>query len=227
MIDNNSQQLMVCKKFPVLSAGEQAFIEHFFKSGSIARIPARQYICREGDECSHLALLISGRVRVYKLAENGKEITLYRIKPGDSCVLTASCIMSEVNFPALAVAETDLEAVLVPAMWVRSWMGTSEVWRRLVFGLISKRLADVISVLENVAFQRMDVRIAAYLLGQPRSRRDEVETTHQIVAAELGTSREVVSRILKDFEAKGLIYRSRGMIRILNLAALGRKAENR
>lgn len=227
MIDDKSLRHRIRDGFPILDADGPAFLERFYRSAMMGRLSVGRYICREGEECSSLGLLISGRVRVFKLAENGREITLYRIEAGDSCVLTAACIMSKTRFPALAIAETDVEVVLVPGKLVCRWMGSSEGWRQLIFGLISRRLADVISVLEEVAFHRMDERIAVYLLAQPRSGNAEIETTHQVIAAELGTSREVISRILKYFETEGWILGSRGRITVLDPRALQRMAYGR
>lgn len=227
MIDSDAQRQALCGAFPGLNAGEPSFLREFFDSAIMARVSRGQYIFREGDECSHLALLISGSVRVYKLGESGREITLYRIAASESCILTASCIMSGTPFPALAVAESDLQAALVPAAMVCQWMGRSEAWRQLIFGMISRRFADVISVLEEVTFQRMDNRIAAYLLSQLKAHDRTIETTHQQIAAELGTSREVVSRILGSFESQGMISRYRGKINVLDPEKLENKVRTR
>jgi CRP/FNR family transcriptional regulator len=223
MIDTDSQRQAIRGAFPVLDGGEPSFLREFFDTAIMARVPKGKYIFREGDECSHLALLISGRVRVYKIAESGREITLYRIAASESCILTVSCIMSGIPFPALAVAETDLQAALVPAAPVCQWMGQSEAWRKLIFGMISQRFSDVLSVLEEVTFQRMDSRIAAYLLSQLKTHGRSIEITHQQIAAELGTSREVVSRILGNFESQGMISRYRGKINVLDRVKLENK----
>jgi CRP/FNR family transcriptional regulator len=216
MIDNLSLRRKLCELFPVIEQANPEFRRNLYNFSVARCLALGQYINHEGDSCSHLGLLISGTVRVYKLAETGREITLYRLTPGESCVLTASCIMTGVRFPAVAVSETDLEAILVPAQQVRAWMGESEAWRSFIFSLVSQRLADIISVIEEVAFRRMDARIATYLLAQPTTQSGEIETTHHEIATELGTCREVVSRILKDFEAQGMVGRSRGKIHIVD-----------
>jgi len=177
-------------------------------------------IASEGSECGQLALVLSGTVRVYKLAESGREITLYRIGHGDSCVLTASCIMSDTPFPAIAETETDVEALIIPSLQAAEWMSESKPWSAFIFGLISRRLADVISVLENVAFLRMDARIAAYLIAITSQQGTVVNITHHEIAADLGSTREVVSRILKGFEEKGLLLGTRGKITINDLPGL-------
>lgn len=226
MIDNLFLRRKVCQLFPAITLNEPDFQLNLFHLAVPHRIPAGQSINHQGDPCSHLGLLISGVVRVYKLAETGREITLYRITAGESCVLTASCIMSGTPFPAEAIAETDLEAIAVSAQQVRTWMGASNAWRSFIFSLVSQRLADMISVVEEVAFRRMDVRIATHLLVQPITQSGEIETTHQRIATELGTCREVVSRILKDFEAQGMIARSRGKIHMLDHDRLATKFDD-
>lgn len=197
---------------PLLREASPEFRAAFFQAASLAQLPRGAVIAMEGDACARLALLIAGRVRVYKTAASGKEITLYHIGEGDSCVLTASCIMSAAPFPAIAEAQTDIDAVLIPAAQARAWM-SEPAWCAFIFGLVSKRLADVIAVLEDVAFQRMDARIAAYLSRQAIAA-PVLNVTHHEIASDLGTSREVVSRILKDFESRGLVKVGRGELRV-------------
>lgn len=203
---------------PLLQAAAPEFRAGFFQAASLVRLPRGAVIAMEGDACARLALLISGRVRVYKTAATGREITLYHIGEGDSCVLTASCIMSHTPFPAIAEAQTDIDAVLIPEAQTRVWM-TEPSWCAFIFGLVSKRLADVIAVLEDVAFQRMDARIAAYV-SRLAGEKPVVNITHHEIAADLGTSREVVSRILKEFEGRGLVKVGRGELQITDRARL-------
>ncbi|HED14223.1 MAG TPA: Crp/Fnr family transcriptional regulator [Gammaproteobacteria bacterium] len=182
-------------------------------------LPAGTVIAEPGVECTRLALLLGGRVRVYKLAESGREITLYRIHAGESCVLTASCILNMTNFTALAVVESAVEAVILPAGLVRQWLDRYAPWRAFVFGLINQRLEDLMTTIDQVAFRRMDARIADWLMTAKNSA-GRVETTHQRIADDLGTSREVVSRILKDFEQDGAIDLSRGEVWLRNMDLL-------
>ncbi len=184
--------------------------------------PAGQTICREGDICSHLAIVLTGTVRVYKIGESGREITLYRIEEGDSCVLTASCILSETRFPALAVVESEVQVVLIPSTTLRLWMREYGVWQVYVFKLMSQRLSDLIATVEEVAFRRVDLRIAEYLLKLAADKK-HITITHQEIAHEVGTAREVVSRILKDFERAEIITQSRGSITVTHPHALQNK----
>lgn len=223
MITDDGQKNEISSIFPAIAHSAAAFRDEFFSTVTIAHVPANHPVCMEGEQCTSLALVLSGNVRVYKVAESGRELTLYRITPGESCILTASCIISRVNFPALAVTETDVKAVLVPAKQVSEWMGLSPQWRDFVFSLVAKRMADVIGLLDQVAFRRMDARIAVYLLKLPRED-GLIKTTHHEIAAELGTAREVISRTLKIMEDAGLIRAEKGSLQILDRKGLESRA---
>lgn len=182
--------------------------------GSLIRLPKGHNICHEGDRCSHLALLTLGSARVFKLAESGREITLYRIEPGECCILTASCMLSGRDFPANASAESEVEAVVLPETQVHRWMNSSESWRRFLWNLLAVRLGEVIGLVEEVAFRRIDQRLGEYLTNLAGEKGGVVQATHSQIAADLGTSREVVSRVLKDFEMRGLLRLARGRIEL-------------
>ncbi len=201
--------------FPGLGKNEP-FLQSVLGMGQLVSLPAGQHICLEGSNCSHLAFVLAGTGRVYKLSESGREITLYRVGAGECCILTLSCIISEKRFPAFAVSESELEAIVIPAAVIQDWMDNNRSWRRYAWDLIAVRLGDVISLVEEVTFRRMDERLGFYLnqekifpLGEKTS------ITHQQIAAELGTSREVISRLLKDLEQQKIVALGRGWIRRL------------
>jgi CRP/FNR family transcriptional regulator len=163
--------------------------------------------------------MISGVVRVYKIGETGREITLYRFGQGESCILTANAILSRKSFPAIATVEQDAEAVIIPADTFRDWVKRYDLWREFVFDLFSDRLSTVMAVIDEVVFQRMDRRVASLLLSKSKAQHP-IRMTHQEIAAELGSSREVVSRLLEDFVHTDLIGSSRGLIEILDFDGL-------
>ena len=221
MITDKALENRILEAFSFLRNCDDHLYREFLQTAFLARLKRGQSICSEGAACDHLALVLSGSARVYKLGESGREITLYRIGVGKSCILTASCIVSQQPFPAFAVCENELEAILIPAGTLHSWMAKSAPWRDYVFGLVAQRMADIISLVEEVVFNRVDRRIAAHLIKQCRaSGHSTLQATHQELASDLGTSREVVSRILKDFESNGLIETARGSITIRNPAGL-------
>lgn len=225
MISDLDQINRITHSFGFLQQDPEGLAPLFFARGNLIRLRKGEAICHQGMRCSQLALVLSGLARVFKLSESGREITLYRIGRGQSCILTASCIISSSPFPAIAVCEEDLEAVAISTLDVERWLHEFAAWRRYLFGMISERLSDVITIVEEVAFKRVDRRIAAYLLSCAQtSATGVVRTTHQEIASELGTSREVVSRILKDLENQGCISVSRGVVRLLQTQTLQSKA---
>jgi CRP/FNR family transcriptional regulator len=187
-------------------------------------LDAGQYICMEGNACQSLALVLSGTARVYKTGESGREITLYRVEPGESCILTTSCILGNRDFPAFAVAETAVEARVIPAATVRQWMERHDAWRTYVFALLAGRLDAVIATLEEVAFRSLDARLAANLLKRAQAPdgggAPVMRTTHEKLAADLGTAREVISRLLKDLEHDGRVELKRGAVVLRDEAGL-------
>ncbi|MES9852136.1 MAG: Crp/Fnr family transcriptional regulator [Candidatus Thiodiazotropha sp. L084R] len=224
MITDTNTITRIIELFDFLQKSDSDFIQSFFNRVNRIELPASQPICQQGTQCSHLALVISGSAKVYKVSENGREITLYRIGPGESCILTASCIMNGEPFPAYAVSEEPIEALLINTTDVIRWTDDTAAWRNYLFGLINSRLSEVIGVVEEVAFRRVDRRLASYLIQRSDSTNGLIETTHQVIASDLGTSREVVSRILKDLEQQQMISTARGAIRISNRARLNEKS---
>jgi CRP/FNR family transcriptional regulator len=207
------------KSYPVIIEAGKEFQEQFKQYAILKKIPAGEFIFIEKDNCTFFALILSGRVRVFKEGESGREVTLYRFEKGESCILTVSCILSDSLYPALAVAEEDSEAFLIPANVFREWVSRFGPWRKYVFEILAKRLSSVIMVVEEVAFRRVDSRIAELLLKET-DKEQTVRLTHQQIAAEIGTSREVVSRILKDLEQEKMITSGRGIISIINVSEL-------
>ncbi|MGE3799643.1 MAG: Crp/Fnr family transcriptional regulator [Candidatus Kapaibacterium sp.] len=210
--------------FPFLANLERGEYEEFRSSATRVTLLRGAFICMEGDHCGVIPLLLNGTARVYKTSESGREITLYRIDPGESCILTASCILSDIPFPAFAVAESDVEALVIPSGTFNAWVSRSTPWRDFVFRLLSKRLSSVIEIVEEVAFQQLDARLAAYLLERMEGGR--VTTTHEKIAADLGSSREVISRILKEFEREGSIALGRGVVEISDSDMLRRQKDD-
>lgn len=218
MIDS-AQFNLAALSLPILKMAEPAFVDEFRQKAFFARIPAGHDVFIEGDRVEAIALLISGVVRVYKIGETGREITLYRFGNGSSCILTANAILSQKTFPAIATVEQDAEAVMIPAESFRDWVRRYDLWREFVFELLSQRLSTVMAIVDEVAFQRMDKRVAALLLKRARSQ-NPLRITHQEIASELGSSREVISRLLEDFVSDGSIRSGRGTVEVLDFEIL-------
>jgi CRP/FNR family transcriptional regulator len=213
------QYKRIVHALPFLQRADTGLAREFQQVASFTRVPAGRDIFIEGDRVGAIALLISGVVRVYKVGETGREITLYRFGLGESCILTANAILSQQSFPAVATVERDAEAVLIPAETFRDWVSRYDLWRGFVFDLLSQRLSSVMAIVDEVAFRRMDARVASFLLNHSRVR-NPIQVTHQEIASELGSSREVISRLLEDFAERGLIRSGRGEIEILDAEEL-------
>ncbi len=171
-----------------------------------------------------LLFLYEGQIRVSQTSEKGREIVLYRVDAGESCVLTNACMFAEEAYNAEGIAETDIIVVILPKPAFDRLVGEEEAFRKFVFSAFSRRLIDLFRVVDDVAFGRIDVRLAERLLLLA-GRSDAFDITHQELATELGTAREVVSRVLQDFQKRGLIEQSRGRIALKNRAALERHSD--
>ena len=214
------QILAIESLFPFFAQSDEAFRKAFLGICQSISIPKDKTICQEADNCQMLPLILQGTIRVSKLSETGREITLYRIKPGESCVVTASSILGSTGFPALAVTETDVQAVLVPSDRLIAWLHQSDPWQQFIFRLVSMRIGEIIDIVEDIAFHRLDCRLAEFLLKKTSIENPSIRTTHNEIATELGSSREVISRILKHFEQKNILELSRGKIHILHTSEL-------
>lgn len=182
-------------------------------------IPAATTVFHQGDQCGNYIMVVSGAVKVFTRAENGREIVLYRLSSGDTCVLTTSCLFGNVNYPAEGATESEVEALLIPAEKFHHALQQSRSFREFVFSSFSEHLGSMISLVEEVAFGKMDTRLARYLLEHCDSEQC-LHVTHQQLATELGTAREVISRLLKDFEQQGWLKLHRGSVELSDRPAL-------
>ena len=173
-----------------------------------------------GDACRGFVIVLAGVVRVEHMGESGRSVVLYRVGPGDTCVMTTACLIEGSLYRAWGYAEGEVEAlVLTPAMF-QGLLAEDPAFRSMAFGVFSRRLGELVEVIDELLLHRVDLRLAEWLA----SRAPTAAATHQVVAAELGTAREVVSRILKEFERRGWIALGRGSIAIREPAALSRFA---
>jgi CRP/FNR family transcriptional regulator len=182
--------------------------------------PAGTQLFAPGSPCRQFLLLLDGVVRVQALSRNGREIVLYRIYPGDSCVVTASCLLGSIAYPAAGITETPIQGAMLPTPVFERLLAESPAFRSFVFSAYAARLTDLVVRIEEVALERIDVRLARLLLRLASSMTNAVERTHQDLAADLGSAREVVSRQLKTFEQSGWVELQRGHIHLLDRSAL-------
>lgn len=178
-------------------------------------VPAATVLFQEGAPCRGFPLVMSGTVRVARGSAAGRTLELYRVTPGELCVVSTSCLFGQVPLAAHGQATETTELVLLSRAGFDRWVN-HEPFRRFVFGVFADRLADLMALAEAVAFQRLDQRLAHTLLGHGAS----VHSTHQALADELGTVREIVTRLLKRFERAGWVRLARERIDVLDSPAL-------
>lgn len=205
----------ISRNFPALAGLDPDAARIMDQAARLAAIPAGTVMFRDGTECSSYVLVIEGSIRVQKVAENGREIVLYRVEAGQSCVLTTNCLIASSDYSAEGIAETDVNALVLPAQTFRALLAQSAIFRDFVFSAYATRISDLLMLIEEVAFGRIDVRLGAWL-RQHADGQGIVTATHQDMAVELGTAREVVSRQLKDFERRGWVALHRGRLEILD-----------
>ncbi len=208
--------------FPPLSAASEPD-RRFLAEAKILRVPAGVTVFRPGDDCQNYLMVVQGSVRVQKVAENGREIVLYRVESGQTCMLTTSCLLAGERYPAEGVTETEVVVRALSLELFHKLLATSDTFRRFVFGSFGERMADLMMLVEAIAFGRLDSRLAQRLLALGGSS-GRIVITHQQLAAELGSAREVVSRLLKEFERRGWIALERGGIAVRDPASLSRQA---
>jgi CRP/FNR family transcriptional regulator len=210
--------------FPALAQLHDAAWQQALHAAQIIALPAQAAAFRPGDSCRGYLMVFEGSVRVQMLTESGKEIVLYRVTPGETCVLTTACLFGHRAYAAEGIAEDDVRAVLVPSGEFDRAVAQSAGFRRFVFSSFGERMTDLVVLVEEVAFGRMDRRLAERLVALADAS-GHVTLTHQQLAAELGTAREVVSRLLKEFERRRWVALRRGHIELLDRPALARQAQ--
>lgn len=204
---------LLLERFPALP---KPIAERVLAGSSLVRAPAGSVLFDARQPCRGFPLVLQGSVRVSKSTPGGREILLYRVEPGQGCILSGGCLLGDTDYTARAIAESDTVLLSIPPALFQSLMVDAEPFRRFVFGMYGEWLAEVMELVEEVAFRRLDVRLAQ-LLAQ---RGPVLETTHQKLADELGSVREIVSRLLRGFEERGWVKLERERITVLAPAAL-------
>ncbi|TCO70569.1 Crp/Fnr family transcriptional regulator [Rhodovulum euryhalinum] len=188
----------------------------------VMRLPKGKVLFCPGEAARGFTILLKGRVEVYLVGPTGREILLYAIEPGQSCVQSTLGLLGGEDYTGEAITVTDCEAILIPREMFLALMDQSPVFRRFVFGAFAMRMQAIMALLERVAFQRVESRLAADLLAQAQG--GAVHATHQELATRIGTAREVVSRRLDALAKAGLVRLDRGLVTIEDAEGLARVA---
>ncbi len=205
---------------PLLKGLEPETLQVLRQSATRVTMPAGSPVFTAGSPCRNALLVILGSIRVQMISEGGREIVLYRVGPGETCVLTTSCLLAAEDYPAEARAETEVAAAILPAAVFHDLLGRSVRFRTHVFQTYGRRITDLMLVIDEVAFRRIDLRLAKLLVERCDPRGRGLAATHQQLALELGSAREVISRQLKEFERRGWLILRRGQIDRVDIPAL-------
>lgn len=181
------------------------------QGSDIVSVPAGTQIFAPGQTADKLWLLLDGTVKVQQKSDTGRDVFLYRVHAGESCVLTTANMLAFEAHTAEGTAETDVRAVAIPRKTFDDLVAKSPVFREFVFTAYSRRITDLFVLIDDIVFQRMDVRLAARLL-ELADDNDVVHATHAVLGTELGTAREVISRTLAEFHRRGWVDQSRGEV---------------
>ncbi|MCC6211739.1 MAG: Crp/Fnr family transcriptional regulator [Burkholderiales bacterium] len=221
--DKQALRAHLLRGFPFFAELPPARLEALLEEAQLLRAPAGGVLFDAKQPCRGYPLVLSGSVRVFKTAPSGREILLYRVEPGQSCILSGGCLLGHSDYAAAGVAETRVEILSIPPAQFHELMLQFEPFRRYVFGSYGERLSEVMELVEEVAFRRLDARLAQLLTR----RGPVIESSQQRLAEELGSVREIVSRLLRSFEQRGWVRIGRERVTVLEPAALAEFARAR
>ena len=207
---------LLLRRFPVFSQLPATELDELVKEAQVLRVPAGGVLFDAGQPCRGFPLVLEGSVRVAQGSPGGREILLYRVEPGQACILSGGCLLGHSDYAARGIAEEDVTLLsLAPELFHRL-MVEREPFRRFVFSMYGERLSEVMALVDAVAFRKLDQRLARLLV----QRGPVIDATHQKLADELGSVREIVSRLLRSFESRGWVALERERITVRDPRAL-------
>jgi CRP/FNR family transcriptional regulator, anaerobic regulatory protein len=209
----------------IFDTAPEALREEFARHAIRKSVPPDAELGSEGAACHFFPIVATGTVRVFKLSRDGDELTLYRIRSGEGCILTMTCLLHGMTFPANAFTEQQSLIWLIPSPIFKDWMLRFEFWRNYVIGYLSGAIEKLISLVDDMVFRRVEARIIDVLLRNTSGENAVLRRTHQQISFDAGTAREVVSRHLKELETRGYVSLSRGAVTIIDRAALAKMTE--
>jgi CRP/FNR family transcriptional regulator len=210
----------VAAAFPALAPAAGTTVERIVAAAERRTFAAGTTIFTDHSPCMGFPLVLSGTIRVGQQYPNGRELQLYRVQSGESCLMSGTCLLAHTRYAATGVAETDVEVLILPPERFRALLAEDEVFRTYVFGLFGERLATLLALVEAIAFQKLDQRLAGMLAARALAGEPTLHVTHQALADEIGSVREIVSRLLRSFEDRGYVELGRERITVRDVAAL-------
>ena len=216
----NEQIRQIEHLFPVLTRIAASDRQVIYAAGQLIDLPVGQMLMQQNQQCQFIPLVLSGQLRVFTLSASGREMTLFRTGPGDTCLLSIACQIKHQDFPALAQVEETASLFMVPVPVYLQVLAGQPAWKDYIILTLYGHLTSTMQTLEAVAFNCTDRRLAEWLLSHRVGSSEEIVCTHEAIAIELGTAREVVSRLLGELKNQGAVALGRGRIRILKPAIL-------
>jgi len=194
--------------------------KYFLKYSYLIDYPKGKALIESSAVCQNVYFVISGVIRVYKMTEEGKEVTLYRVGPGSTCLFTLGCILGKTSIEneALAEVEQGVKLIAIPGDIFKELLTKSVKFLEFILGKFLTTITDLMVLTEEITFHHINQRLANHLLTNMEV--NIIETTHEKIANDLGTAREVVSRMLEEFQKSGIVKLSRGKIEIINISKL-------
>jgi CRP/FNR family transcriptional regulator len=179
--------------FPVLAHMPEQERRQLFSAGQVVILPKDQMLMQQNQQCLFIPFVMSGILRIYKLSLNGREMTLYRTGPGETCLVSIACQLKGEDFPALAQVEEKVQLFMLPTGVYHAVLDHNVVWKDFLITSIYEHLTEVMQTLEAVAFDRMDYRLINWLLEKTNGKPGTIRYTHEAIAIELGTAREALA----------------------------------
>lgn len=207
---------MVLQQYPVLRDTPRDTLDALMVSATQMKVPAGAMMFDENQACMGFAFLLSGRARVVKTSPGGRELHLYDVQPGEACILTSSCLLGKSVYQARCTMSQAADMVVLPPATFRLLFSASESFRDYIFSRYSERISELLQLVAAVTFQKLDQRLAAWLV----QRTGTINITHEALADDLGSLREMISRLLKNFADQGWVALGREQIEVLDAAAL-------
>lgn len=215
MVTQQAQDDLLRKSYPLF---EDQLVSEIEEQGEFRTFPANEILMRKGQYIRSTMLVLNGLIKIYREDDEGNEFLMYYLKPGEACALSLVCAAKHEASPIMAKTVTETEVMMVPVDTMSEWMSKFKSWYQFVIETYRTRFDELLVTLDNVAFRSMDERLEFYL---KRAREAQGTTllniSHQEIAQELNTSREVISRLLKKMEQKGRLNLHRNAIELKNL----------
>src|SRR5574343_1180215 len=209
------------KLYPALADLSATDLDALLDPGRQMTLPAGSQIFAEHQPCQGFPLVVEGSIKVLKQAPSGRELLLYRVRPGGSCIISSSCLLGHSDYNARGIAESSLTLLALPIPAFTELMLSHAPFRDFVFHLFAERIGELMQLVEEVAFARLDQRLAKLILARNEA---TLNVTHQQLADELGSVREIVSRLLKGFASQGLVSLGREQVAVVDREGLEKLA---